>query len=44
MVTAQVVKEVDQLAWAMWPDDERVIHVAKPAEGLVRRRFGSYLF
>jgi hypothetical protein len=34
MDTVQVVKEVVQLAWTMWPDDECIIHVAKAAEGL----------
>jgi hypothetical protein len=24
------VKKVSQLAWTMWPDDERFIHAAKP--------------
>jgi hypothetical protein len=37
MDTVHVVKEFRQLAWAMGPDDERVIHVAKLAERLVGR-------
>jgi hypothetical protein len=39
MDTAQVVKEVGQLARPMWPDDEHV-HVVGPAEELV----GHHLF
>jgi hypothetical protein len=35
--TVQVVKELGQLLWIMWPDDEPVIHVAKSTEGLVGR-------
>jgi hypothetical protein len=31
----KVIKEFSQLAGSMRPDDECVIHVAKPAEGLV---------
>jgi hypothetical protein len=41
MDTVQVVKELRQLAWTMGPDDERVIHVAKPAEQLVGRPLQS---
>jgi hypothetical protein len=41
MDTVQVVKELLQLAWTMRPDDERVTHVAKSAEGLVGRPFQS---
>jgi hypothetical protein len=37
MDPVQAVKEFSQLAGSMWPDDERVVHVAKPAEGLVGR-------
>jgi hypothetical protein len=33
--TVQVVKEVPQPIRAVWPDDESVIHIAEPAEGLV---------
>jgi hypothetical protein len=35
MDTVQVVKELRQLAWTMGQNDEHVIHIAKPAEGLV---------
>jgi hypothetical protein len=35
MDTIQMVKELRQLAWTMGPGDERVIHVAEPAERLV---------
>jgi hypothetical protein len=28
----------------MWPDDECVIYVAKPAEGLIGRRLQSHFF
>jgi hypothetical protein len=38
------VKEFSQLAGSMWPDDERVVHVAKPAEGLVGRSLWSHFF
>jgi hypothetical protein len=31
----QVGQEVLQLVGSVWPDDEGVIHVAKPADGLV---------
>lgn len=31
----QVVREVPQPLRAMWPDDESVIHVTEPAEGLM---------
>jgi hypothetical protein len=41
MDTVQVFKELRQLAWTMGPDDERVIHVAKPAELHVDRRLQS---
>jgi hypothetical protein len=34
MKSIQVIKEFSQLAGSMWPDDESVIYVAKPAEGL----------
>jgi hypothetical protein len=33
--TVQVVQEVLQLVESVWPDDEGVVLVAKPAEGLV---------
>jgi hypothetical protein len=33
--TVQVVQEVLQLLGSMWPGDEGVVHIAKPAEGLV---------
>jgi hypothetical protein len=33
--TVQVVQEVHQLVGSVWPDDEAVVHVAKPTEGLV---------
>jgi hypothetical protein len=33
--TVQVVKEVPQPVGAMWPDDESVAHVTKPAERLM---------
>jgi hypothetical protein len=32
--TVQVVQEILQLIRSLWPDDECVVHVAKPAEGL----------
>jgi hypothetical protein len=41
MDTIQVVKELRQLAWTMGPGDERIIHVAEPAEWLVDRRHQS---
>jgi hypothetical protein len=44
MDTVQVVKELQQLAWTMGPDDERVIHVAEPAERLVDRPIQSRFF
>jgi hypothetical protein len=31
----QVIQEVLKLVGSMWPDDESVVHVAKPAEGLL---------
>jgi hypothetical protein len=34
--TVHVVQEVLQLVGSMWPDGESVIHIVKPAEGLVR--------
>jgi hypothetical protein len=34
--TVQVVQEIPQLVRPMGPDDEGVVHVAKPAEELVR--------
>jgi hypothetical protein len=40
----QVVKEFSQLVGSMWPDDERVIYVAKPAEGLMGHRLQSHIF
>jgi hypothetical protein len=33
--TVRVVQEVLQLVRSVWPDDKSVVHVAKPAEGLV---------
>jgi hypothetical protein len=33
--TVQVVQEVLQLVRFLWPDDEGVVHIAKPAEGIV---------
>jgi hypothetical protein len=33
--TVQVVKEVPQPVGAVWPDDESVVHVTKPAERLM---------
>jgi hypothetical protein len=44
MDTIQVVKEVSQQAWTMWPDDECVIHVAKPAEGLMGHPLQCHFF
>jgi hypothetical protein len=38
MKSIQVIKEFRQFAGSMWPDDERVIYVAKPAEGLIGRQ------
>jgi hypothetical protein len=34
--TVQVVREVLHLVRSVWPNDEGVIHTAKPADGLVR--------
>jgi hypothetical protein len=39
-----VVRELRQLAWTMVPDEERVIHVAKPAERLVVHPLPSLFF
>jgi hypothetical protein len=36
--TVQVVQEVLQLVGSVWPNDECVIYIAKPAEGLVGRQ------
>jgi hypothetical protein len=44
MKSVQVIKKFRQLARSMWPDDECVIHVAKPAEGLTGRRLQSHFF
>jgi hypothetical protein len=33
MDSVQVVKEFIQLAESMWPDDKRVVYVAKPGDG-----------
>jgi hypothetical protein len=44
MKSVQVIKEFRQLVWSMQPDDECVIHVAKPAEGLIGRRLQSHFF
>jgi hypothetical protein len=40
----QVVKEVDQLAWTMWPDNAHNIHIMKSIEGLVGHPIQSHLF
>jgi hypothetical protein len=44
MKSVQVIKEFRQLAGSTRPDDECVIHVAKPAEGLIGRRLQSHFF
>jgi hypothetical protein len=44
LVIIQVVKELQQVIWTMEPYDEHVIHVAKPAEGLVAYLLQSYFF
>jgi hypothetical protein len=44
MKSVQVIKEFCQLAGSMRPDDECVIHVAKPAERLIGRRLQSHFF
>jgi hypothetical protein len=41
MDTVQAIKELRQIAWTMGQDDERVIHVAKPAERLLGRPLQS---
>jgi hypothetical protein len=44
MKSVKVIKEFSQLARSMRPDDECVIHVVKPAEGLICRRLQSHFF
>jgi hypothetical protein len=44
MDTIQVANEVNQLAWTMWPDDNHVIHAAKPADRHVGCTHPSHLF
>jgi hypothetical protein len=44
MDSVQVFKLFSQLAGSMWPDDECVFYVAKPAEGLMDRRLQSHSF
>jgi hypothetical protein len=44
MKSVQVIKEFRQLAGSMWPDDECVIYVAKPAEELIGHRLQSHFF
>jgi hypothetical protein len=44
MKSVKVIKEFSQLGGSMWPDDECVIHIAKPAEGLIGRRLQSHFF
>jgi hypothetical protein len=44
MKFVKVVKEFSELAGSMRPDDECVIHVAKPAEGLMDHRLQSHFF
>jgi hypothetical protein len=44
MDTIQVVKELQELAGTIGPDDEGVIHVVKPAEWLVGCPFQSHFF
>jgi hypothetical protein len=44
MNAVQVVTELRQLAWTVRPDNERVVHVAEPADGLVVRPFQSRFF
>jgi hypothetical protein len=44
MKSVKVIKEFSQLAGSMRPDDECVIHVVKPAEGLICRRLQSHFF
>jgi hypothetical protein len=41
--TLQVVTEVPQPVRAMWPDDESVVHVTDPAEGLTESPAERYL-
>jgi hypothetical protein len=38
MDSVKVIKEFSHLAGSMWPDDECVVYVAKPAEGFMGRR------
>jgi hypothetical protein len=42
MKSVKVIKELRQLAGSMRPDDKCVIHVAKPAEGLIGHRLQSH--
>jgi hypothetical protein len=44
MNTVHMVEEVSQLAWSVWPHDERVVHVAEPAEGLMGHCLQSHFF
>jgi hypothetical protein len=44
MDSVQVIKEFSQLAGSIWPDDECVVYLAKPAEGLMGRRLQSHFF
>jgi hypothetical protein len=44
MDTTQMAKEVNQIAWAMWPEDKCVIHIAKPAEEHVCYHLHSHFF
>jgi hypothetical protein len=44
MDTVQVVKELQQLAWTMRPDDKCIIHVVKSSKGLVVRPLQSHFF
>jgi hypothetical protein len=44
MDSVKVIKEFSQLAGSMWRDDECVVYVAKPAEGLMSRHLQSHFF
>jgi hypothetical protein len=44
MDTVQVVKEVLQPVESMWPDNESVVHVTEPAEGLMGNLVERHLF
>jgi hypothetical protein len=42
--TAQVVLEVSQFAWSMWPNYESVVHIAEPASRFVGFNLQSHFF